>query len=268
MTQLTKQVTRSVKVSAKAAKDTVYGMGRNLANFSLQHREMKHVVILTRPRSGSTCLLDLLSMHSNMTTDPHIFYNYTKLPQDFGVTKVHSKKNVRGYKFKVQPTDYDITPENRAQAEKGLANLVAQGIKVIHLERENLVRQAVSWLLADTVKRPNYRKGQKPNTITAMNFDADVLLERIEKFEALAQFEKSVLKNIPHLYLNYEKDLMSEANHAETMSRICQFLEIAPEQVATRYVRLSSDDLSQSILNYQEIQDVLRITKYFEQLSY
>lgn len=259
-----KQLIRTLK----ATKDTIQTFSQSAANFSLIKSDMKHIIILTRPRSGSTCLLDLLSMHSNITTDPHNFYDYTKLPKRLGASDIRSKKYVCGYKFHIQPTSFDITPENRRLAEQGLEELTSRpSVAIIHLERENLVRQAVSWLLADHSKKQNYRKGQKPIKISSMTFEPELLLQRIQKFEALANFEKDVLAKIPHLYLSYERTLMSEKEHPSTMEKVFDFIGVEPEEVMARYMRLSSDDLSKSISNYDEIQNFLKTTHYFDQLT-
>lgn len=267
------QLTRNLKVtrSLKTTKDSIQKFRVTAANFSLAKCETTNFIILTRPRSGSTCLLDLLSMHSNVTTDPHMFYNHTRLPKEFEVNSVYSKKYVRGYKFTIQPSSFELSSENHAAAKQGLQALVNQGIKIIYLERENLVRQAVSWLLADQdrIKKQNYRKGQKPPAkMSSMEFQPEVLLERIQKFEAFADFEKTILSDIPHLHLSYEKNLMSEKDHDSTMAKVFEFLGVDLEKVTARYMRLSSDDLSKSISNYQEIETYLKSTKYFNQLSY
>ncbi|NET08657.1 MAG: hypothetical protein F6K16_28975 [Symploca sp. SIO2B6] len=254
--------------TARNLKFRVGSLSQSVKNFSSSPIDAKNFIILTRERSGSTCLLDLLSFHSNILSDPHTFYNYTNLPREFKFKRVYSKKNIRGYKFKVQPSSFDTTNQNLAKAEKGIKSLSDNGIFIIHLERENLIKQAVSWLMADSTKKQNYRKGERPIKLKSMYFDPDTLLKRIRIFESISNFEHKVLTNSPHLYLSYEKDLMLEENHQLVLDKICNFLDIKSSKVITRYARLSSGKLDESISNYEEIHDFLKNTKYFNQLFY
>ena len=253
----------------KDLKDSTNHTAQLLTNFSFKKLEAKHFIILTRERTGSTCLLDLLSSHSRIKTDPHIFYNYNSLPQVFKKKNVRYRNNIHGFKFKVQASSLELTTQNQIKAENGLRELVEQGVQIVYLQRENLVKQAVSWLLADCakLKKQNYRKGQKPIKIKSMNLQPNLLLERIQQSEKLLNFEKSILTDLPYLYLSYEKDLMPEEMHQITLDRICNFLNIQSEKAITRYVKLSSNDLSDNISNYEEIYECLKQTKYFDQLD-
>lgn len=254
----------------KKIKDEVVNYGEYISNFSVIKRPLKPFIVLTRERTGSTCLLDLLSSHSKVTTDPHIFYNYTNLPKKFSHKHIHSRKNICGYKFKTQPSSFNISDENNEKAKAGLQNLHQIGVKIIYLERENLLRQSVSWKLADqnNLKKQNYRKGEKPIEIKSMEFDPEALIKRMQRVEKLSNFEKAALSDVPYLHLKYEKDLMQEDQHQLTLDRICDFLDIESERAITRYARISSQDLRKSISNYQEVYNFLKDTKYFDQLQY
>ena len=263
---MAKQLARDLK----KIKDQTVNLSHFLATFSPVKQNIQHFIILTRERSGSTCLLDLIASHSNIKTDPHIFYTYSDLPQAFNQKTIRSKKNIHGFKFKVQPSFFELTDENCAKAKAGLTQLTERGVKIIYLERENLIRQSVSWLLADCAKlrKQNYKKSQKPIKIKSMKFDTDMLLRRIQRFEQLSNFEHTTLDSLSYLHLSYEKDLMQEKRHQTTLDRICDFLDIKSAKAITRYAKISSNDLRKSISNYQEIYDFLKGTKYFEQLNY
>jgi len=260
----------NLKHKLKKIKDEAVHYGEYVSNFSFTKLHCEHFIVLTRERTGSTCLLDLLSSHSKIKTDPHIFYDYTKLPQSIDCKYTRSKKNILGFKFKTQPSSFDMSEQNCERARKELADLERQGVKVIYLERENLIKQAVSWLLADRndLKKQNYKKGEKPIKIKSMEFKPEAILKRVQKIEKLTKFEKDVLSDVSFLHLKYEKNLIQENDHQPTLDKVCGFLNIEPEKAVTRYAKISSGDLSKSISNYQDVYSILKETKYSDQLHY
>jgi hypothetical protein len=95
-----------------------------------------------------------------------------------------------------------------------------------------------------------------------MRVDYDSLISWMRGSERQAEFEHDVLEELPHLHLVYEEDLEDSANHQITLDKISEFLAIPAELVKSTYQRSTPQELSQIIVNYDEIEQQLRDTKY------
>jgi hypothetical protein len=95
-----------------------------------------------------------------------------------------------------------------------------------------------------------------------MRVEFDSLISWMRGSENQAEFEHDVLEELRHLHLVYEEDLEDSSNHQKTMDKITEFLTIPAEPVKSNYQRSTPQDLSQIIVNYDEIEQQLRSTKY------
>ncbi len=95
-----------------------------------------------------------------------------------------------------------------------------------------------------------------------MHVEFDSLISWMHGSEKQAEFEHDVLEELPHIHLVYEEDLEDSANHQKTLDKITEFLAVPAKLVKTTYQRSTPQDLSQVIVNYDEIEQQLRNTKY------
>lgn len=238
---------------------------REIYNISIIPKKPIFFMLLTRERSGSTCLLDLLNSQKHISTDPHAFFDYTNPPRIFNQKSLYSNRNVRGFKFKIQPSQSPINDENLRLATQGLKKLMGQGIMCIHLERTNILRQVTSWIIADERKKENYqnyKKGQKPIKLSSIEIDPEKLMFKMREFKAKQDFAREAVKGFPHLYLSYEKDLRDEKIHQQTLDKICDYLGIDTAKVITRFSRVSPPEMSTYITNYAEVIQYLSKTEF------
>ncbi|MDJ0689963.1 MAG: hypothetical protein QNJ41_15780 [Xenococcaceae cyanobacterium MO_188.B32] len=256
------------KFLTKKNKDRLKSIYHSLIYFSFKKIKLKYFIVITRERSGSTCLLDLLSSHPKILTNPHDFFNYKKVPVNFAEERlIHSSKNVHGFKFRIQPFYLDYNVENRNIAQKSLQNLTEKGGTLIHLQRKNLLKQGISHLIANATKKENFRKGQKPIKITSVEIDPQELMKYIKSNELALKFEQETLQELPHVSLTYEKDLQKQDCHQITMDKVCQALNLNSAPTITRYTRISANKLSDYILNYDEIAEIVKNSGYGQYLE-
>ena len=255
-------------ISLKTTKDKLKKIYQDSIYFSWKKSKLKYFIVITQERSGSTCLLDLLSSHPQILTNPHVFYNYKKLPVNFAKEQfVYSHKNVRGFKFRIQPFNLAYNIENRNIARKSLQDLIDQGVTIIYLKRENILRQAISHLIADATKKQNFRKGQKPIKLTSIEIVSEEIVNYMKSRELALKFEHETLQGLPHISLTYEQDLQNEECHQITMDKVCQALDLNSSPTITRYARISNNKLSDYIINYDEIAEVLNNSSYGQYLK-
>jgi len=78
-----------------------------------------------------------------------------------------------------------------------------------------------------------------------------------EKRKDLLCQELEVLKDISHLTIEYEKDLLKEENHQKTADKIFQYLGLSSVQIDTSLSRTGKDNLDEVIENYVEFKNVI-----------
>lgn len=238
----------------------------NLIKFNIKYPENKFL-IYTRGRTGSNVLTELLNCHPEILCDTEIFnFMYCKsrvlFPQTF--IKCCSKratlnnKSVYGFKVKIAQLRFEHKYKNY---DKILQNLSDKGWKFLHLKRNNFLRHKLSNLLMAETKISHIKSGDNfiPKKITV---DCNVLLKGIEYSEEVEKIEEENLKLIPHLKISYEKDLEDNSKHQETADRIFKYLNLKPHRVNTTLKRITSDNLEEIILNYDEVYNFFKNTEY------
>ncbi len=92
--------------------------------------------------------------------------------------------------------------------------------------------------------------------------DSDELIRNVSKQDERRKGEEKILSQFPHLKIIYEEDLLSSRSHQETSDRIFCYLDVTSAPVSTKLVRTGSDQLSNYISNYDEIDRKIRQTQY------
>jgi LPS sulfotransferase NodH len=224
-------------------------------------------VIFAQGRTGGTLLVDLLNSHSNIYCGGEIMRMYGKVWS----TTVHMRnqatyawsngKSVYGYKLKV----YELTDiQNVHNPNAYLNKMVKNGWRVIYLKRNNLLRQAISNHIVKArgyfhLRSTTAVEREKRGTITV---DCGKLIESIEWRQEKSKHDQAALVGIPHMALEYEKDLLSSETHQDTMDKVFDFIGVRREAIATNLIRTSSDDLEDMIENYDELVGQLKRHSY------
>ncbi|MEL6494693.1 MAG: hypothetical protein AAFQ41_06160 [Cyanobacteria bacterium J06623_7] len=240
----------------------------NINYFSLRRSPLQHFVLIARGRSGSTCLLDILSCHPQILTDPHTFFNYDKLPIDFPHRKpVYSSKNVRGYKFSTQPKNMEQNAANAKIARYKLEALINAGVSLVYLERSNVVKRAISSLVAKSRKQFNYRKNERLEALPPVNITPEALLGHMDYCHQQNVFDRSIIQDLPHIGLNYEQNLADEADHQDALDKICQFLGITSAPAVTRLSKVLPNSIDEYIANPEELKSTIANSNYAKYLG-
>lgn len=128
--------------------------------------------------------------------------------------------------------------------------------KIIYLYRENVVRQALSNILAE--------QGNGYDTVTQKQYRDKIVVDR-EVFISNAQgrldyqeLEKQVLAEVPHLTVRYESDLLPAERQQATVNRIMDYLKLDHFQANTRYQKVNKKSNEELIENYSEFLEVVK----------
>ncbi len=142
-----------------------------------------------------------------------------------------------------------------------LSRLFDDGYRIIYLKRDDVLRHAVSNIAARrfAFHQKKADSARRPNSI---HIDPQELLLWMEGSLSLDDYERRVLRNIPHLQLTYERDLEHESDHQRTVDRICDFVGITTGEVRCEYRKSTPASLTEYIANYEELAETLEASPY------
>lgn len=244
---MTNQLRRMVKRVYHAAKF-----------FSPIPQGAKYFILIAQERTGSTLLSDLLSFHPKILMDRHYFHTPLTWPDHYrnGRT-VLSRKPVRGYKLKITHTPRQDDP---TVAGKWLRS-ISSGIFIMRLWRQNALRQGLSAHLASQSGQLHIRRDTNHSSSTENGktvIDVDEVIGNVNYYCRLRAFEESALKGVPHLAINYERDLLPQDEHQNTANKMFRYLGQDPAKVETRLRRTSGNKVGDRVANYDELVSELK----------
>lgn len=249
---------------------TVYRRGREIrayARLVVKKSDMPATkfVIFAQGRTGSELLRSLINSSPEIHCEDEIFYHKVFFPQAYLRGRLAlSQKRVYGFKVKI----YQLTQEQQIHDPgQFMHDLHKQGWKIIYLKRRNVLRQTFSAFLA--MRRQIFHHklvdgSQKPKK---MRVDCDKLVKKIQERQGYLAQEKQILEHLPHITIVYEDDLLKAENHQNTSDKVFDYLGVPPVPVETQYVRITSDQLSDFVENYDEVVQAVSEAGYAEFLA-
>ena len=250
-----------LKVRGKAK--AVYTETLQRAYFRLfGHRVNQHFAIVGNARTGSNYLLDGLDSSPAIRMYHEIFASHNReVGKDFD--KIFStvfrpeSKDTRMVGFKVF---YNHLTE--AEWQKLVAH---RDLKVIHLTRRNRLRTVISLEIA--FKTGQWTKsgnsgGPREKRVT---IDPQKLLQRIEQIEAGEEATRARFCDRPILEVVYEELVRSPREVFQSVTEYLGVDAIDPDQI--RLKRQNPETVDHLILNYDEVDAVLRNTRFAEYLG-
>jgi len=136
-----------------------------------------------------------------------------------------------------------------------------KGWRIIHLRRQNIVRQTASLLIARKTHEW-HRETEESAYPSKVSLDGSEFLKQLAWQEGVSSREKALLKMYPHLTINYEDDLGRLRTCQETLDRLFQYLSLPRCEVTSKFLRIHPGPFREYIENYEEIVEVLGETKY------
>ncbi|WP_353930089.1 hypothetical protein WJM97_17570 [Okeanomitos corallinicola TIOX110] len=219
-------------------------------------------VIFSQGRTGSTLLCDLLNSHPKLHCDREILYDHVFFPNSYinGKSK-NSSKSIYGFKVKI----YQLTQVQKIKDPKYfLENLHKNNWKIIYLKRDNLFRHALSNLVALNKNQYHLKVSQELKEKSKINVDCELLIEIMSKREKFLKEEADVLRNIPHITITYEDDLLRQKQHQNTLNNIFDFLDIDSHLIGTTLLKIVPDNLESIIENYEEVISKVSQSQYVD----
>lgn len=132
-------------------------------------------------------------------------------------------------------------------------------IKVLHLERHNLLKMHVSQLLMHQREKVQTRE---PLPVVQVRVDPEDALARMRESRALHQRFEQLFAGHDRLRLTYEELIDGQTVRADTASRICDFLGVEDRSMTSALVKVNSDSLRDIVSNYNELEAALLQTEF------
>jgi hypothetical protein len=174
-----------------------------------------------------------------------------------------SKRPVYGFKVKV----YQLTQDQGIQdPQKFMFDLHTQGWRIIYLKRHNILRQALSNIVAEHRNSYHHRRREGRLELGKITIDCVDLLGRMKEREGYLAQEEQVLADLPHFPLVYERDLLSTETWQTNLDRIFAYLELPSAPVNTQLAKIAPNSLADLIENYGEVAQAMREAGYGEYL--
>lgn len=216
-------------------------------------------VIFGRGRSGSTLLVNLLDSHNKIHCDGELLHDRLFFPRLY-IDLCASRYQSYAYGFKL--LSYQIRDiQSISNQEKFLFNLYKSGYKFIYLTRRNLLYHALSNINA-RMKKFHQRLNEGKLSYQPIKIEIKQVFEWIEKSENMEKYEHELLREIPHLSLTYEEDLLHQEFHQKTVDKITELLALPSLPVKTNLVKLMPLELSKMVENYEELVQGVKNSKY------
>lgn len=206
-------------------------------------------VIYAQGRSGSTLLGSLLASHPQVRFADEILYRPVTDPRLWvrGLRWVD-----RGLVWGFHVKSYQLTIQQQVtQPERWLHRMVDDGWTIIHLERLDVVRQAVSNAVAAARATFHARDGEvlgdHPPSV-----DAAAFVEVVRRRLRTLQEDRTAVAGVPHERVVYERDLRDASRHQATAARLFDALGVEPAPVSTGLRRTSTQPWD-DVANWDEL---------------
>lgn len=149
--------------------------------------------------------------------------------------------------FRLSAVDLMIT-HHMTEPHRFMTLLYDRGYKVIHLQRQDLMRHGIAIL-----------KAQQPNS---RHINPQALIATLKQLDEQRIAEAAIVAQVPHLTITYETDLIDPNVYNTTARRLCHFLTLQQRQQAQYPIKLVHQRMSDLIANYDEVCATLERSDY------
>lgn len=245
-------------------------------------KKLTRFIVLSEYRTGSTLLTDFINQHPLAFCDGEIFLDfvnnkktkmlfpvlysegYFKKPR---LSKKISREKITHYGFdlKLSQIHRGVVAWNNDR-HKFLDRITRKGWKIIVIDRQNIVKQSISNLVAQERKEWHDRP-KNPLNRKRVWIDICVFENEIERRISAREVLRSVVGSCQTLKITYEDDLLNSGNHQNTANKVFSYLDLPPTQVKARLRKVSSVKISDDVENYGDIIAFIQGSKYSKYLE-
>ena len=221
-------------------------------------------VILMTGRTGSSHLVSCLDSHPRISAEGERLVGMSGVGEQLEwVERLYRRR-----RFRVKAVGFKTKLKDLVDRDGFASCLKRHRVTVIHMQRVDTLRQAISVLRARELKRAHgvWNRGKDtpdlaPSTIDLQALD-HALVDVGRQNEELAGFVSDL--DLPGLVVGYE-DLLSDRD--STLGRVQDLLGVRRRSLLGTTRKTSDDRLDCTITNYDEVRKHLRGTEFEPFLS-
>lgn len=215
-------------------------------------------------RTGSELLRSLLNAHPEVYCDGEILDHRRLVPTAFIRGRAASRgEAVYGFKAKI----YQLT-QTQEMHDPGafLHGLHARHWRIVYLYRRNILRQAISNIVAKK-RRAFHRKAGDEPSFGKLHVDCGRLLVSMENRRRFLAEEREALGDLPRMDVVYEDDLLPPERQQQAADRVFAFLGLASAPIHTDHLKVTPPRLQDFVENYGEMAAVIVGSRFAEYLA-
>jgi len=227
-------------------------------------RPQGRFVLFAQGRTGSELLRSLLSAHPEVRCEGEILARRRLLPMAFLEGRAARRgPSVYGFKVKV----YHLTDvQGMRDPAAFLRRLHARHWRIVYLYRRNLLRQAVSNVVAEK-RRAFHRRTGEGAAFGKVHIDCGRLLASMANRRRFLAVEREVLGDLPRVDVVYEDDLLPPERHQQAADRVFAFLGLDSARTHSDHLRVTPDRLVDFVENYDEVTAAVGASEFAEYLA-
>lgn len=220
--------------------------------------------IYGRGRSGSTLLVELLDCHPQVHCEAELLNTPVPLLAPAAFIRNRARRfSAKVYGFKLLSYQLDML-QGVSDQRRFFDALVNDGFELIYLYRRNILRHALSNILARRRGSFQLRSNTRPNDDGSITVEIDELTKKMQSSLGLRKMEEALLEDRDHLSICYEDDLENQQDHERTLNRIFSHLGLASWPVHTTLVKATTGNLPELLSNYSELREHYHNTPFAE----
>ena len=248
-----------------------------LPMFSRKKNGADSVAMFHTGRCGSTVLGQMLDQHSMIKWAGEIFEEYTQdansgamstalVERTINSNRGKNDSGIFGFETKYLPkqhlSDKCINMELANYIE--LLRRIHFG-KFIILDRKNYLRRFISARVGvQTSSWHSKKEAQAPTKVSlnvrSFGITQQPILESFETLDRMLMDVRRALEQYDTLLLNYEDDILIDPKIG--YRKVCDFLQLADEDPKIKYARTNPFKCKEIINNYDEVEKILKNTRY------
>ncbi|GGY55206.1 hypothetical protein [Parvularcula lutaonensis] len=217
-------------------------------------------LIVAQGRTGSTFLTSSLNSHPQLVCADEILDRPMLLPRAYAENRARGAGGL-GFGFHTKPMDHLVRMQREQDVRRFLSAMHGDGWKIIHLCRAHHLAHLISLQVAreNRVYHVTESKQLRKKTVS---LDPDKITRRVAGRADAMAWERRLLEDIPHLALEYGRDIKSPEVQDQTLLRIQNFLGIEPMPTSTPLKKAVTKPLSDTVENWPEVERALSGTEY------
>lgn len=219
----------------------------------------RRFVLFGRGRSGSTLLVQMLDANPAIGCLDEVLRFRTLRPVNMVQRELgRLNKPVRGFKL----LSYQVrTLHSKKQGDALHAWMSDPSVKVFHLQRDNILRHALSNIYAET--RATYHSTDARAAKTEkIEIGADTLFTWMRGSLDLLEWEKRYLGDMDREVVAYERDLATPERQQATLERVSQALGVPPVPSSAPLRKVTPRDYAAFIQNWDSLRAEIAASEF------